>query len=279
MTTTRIKPWNKNSALAAGSLAVVMGALSAQAADVAWWRFEECPANSNVARNGQGDGTFYGGTADSSGNGNALSAWSDGSYAGYAYNSQVATSVLPVNGAANNFSVKNTGGYPALFTETGTALQTWSPTAWTVEATFKLENGGYRTIVGRDSRGSVTTDVHQTYRTNSNAVTRALTAALGSREYPPLVQLLVAPVVMAPGWRQGEDYRRYFDGILEAELEIEHARFKDGDDLLRRRLLFALFFNCLEEARRALPAAAESLDRLEADLRRVGSEQDWLGES
>ncbi len=157
MTTTRIKPWNKNSVLAAGSLAVVMGALSAQAADVAWWRFEEGPANSNVARNGQGDGSFYGAVADSSGNGHGLSAWSDGGYAGYAYNSQVAASTLPLNGAANNFSVKNTGGYPALFTQSGTALQTWSPTAWTVEATFKLENGGYRTIVGRDSRGSVTT--------------------------------------------------------------------------------------------------------------------------
>lgn len=143
--------------MAACSLATMMGALSAQAADVAWWRFEEGPANSNVARNGQGDGTFYGAVADSSGNGYGLSAWSDGGYAGYAYNSQVATSILPQNGAANNFSVKNTGGYPALSTQSGTALQTWSPAAWTVEATFKLENGGYRTIVGRDSRGSVTT--------------------------------------------------------------------------------------------------------------------------
>lgn len=157
MTTTRIEPWNKNTVVVACGLAAVLSALSASAADVAWWRFEEGPANSNVARNGQGDGSFYGAVADSSGNGNALSAWSDGGGAGYVYRSQVASSTLPLNGAANNFSVKNTGGYPAMFTQTGTALQTWSPTAWTVEATFKLENGGYRTIVGRDSRGSVTT--------------------------------------------------------------------------------------------------------------------------
>lgn len=143
--------------MAACSLAAVMGALSAPAADVAWWRFEEGPANSNVLKGGQPDGAFYGAVADSSGNNNTLSAWSEGSYAGYAYSSQVATSILPQNNAANNFSVKNTGGYPALFTQTGTPLQTWSPAAWTVEATFKLENGGYRTIVGRDSRGSVTT--------------------------------------------------------------------------------------------------------------------------
>lgn len=156
MSTTPLNSWKKTSVVVVCGLITVMSALSVQAASVAWWRFEEGPANANVARNGQGDGAFYGAVADSSGNANTLSAWSDGGYAGYAYNSQVATSILPQNGAANNFSVKNTGGYPALFTQSGAALQTWSPAAWTVEATFKLENGGYRTIVGRDSRGSAT---------------------------------------------------------------------------------------------------------------------------
>lgn len=140
----------------AWTVAAVMSTMALQAADVAWWRFEEGPADSNVARNGQPDGTFYGGTADSSGNGYALSAWSNGGGAGYAYKSSVASGTLPLNGLPNNYSVKNTGGFPALFTESATALQTWSPAAWTVEATFKLENGGFRTIVGRDSRGAAT---------------------------------------------------------------------------------------------------------------------------
>lgn len=156
MNTTILNPWKLRAALAACGLVSMLGALSAQANTMAYWRMEEGPAGANVARNGQGDGSFYGAVADSSGNGNTLSAWSDGSYAGYAYSSSVATSTLPSNGAANNFSVKNTGGYPALFTQTGSALQTWSSAAWTIEATFKIENGGYRTIVGRDSRGSAT---------------------------------------------------------------------------------------------------------------------------
>jgi len=126
--------------------------------------------------------------------------------------------------------------------------------------------------------GSVTSDVHEAYRFNSTAVTRALTAALGSNEYLPLVQLLVAPVVMTAGWRQGQDYTRYLEdaGILEAELEVDHPRFRDGDDLQRRQMLFALFFRCVEQARRVLPAASASLDRLDADLRRVGKETGWL---
>ncbi len=146
-----------SSLLATGAVLAMTSALSLPAAEVAYWRMEGGPAGSNVPRGGQPDGTFYAGVPDSSGNGNALSAWSDGGYAGYVFSSQVASSTLPLNGAPNNFSVKNTGGYPALFTETGSAIQTWTPSAWTLEATFKLEGGGFRTIVGRDSRGATPT--------------------------------------------------------------------------------------------------------------------------
>jgi len=138
----------------AGSL--WLGALPVNAATVAYWRFEEGPDQANVSHGGQSDGVFYPGTADSSGNGYALSVWAEG-WAGYGYRANVGVPGVPQTGTANNYSVKNTGGYPALFTQTGTALQTWQPSAWTVEASFKLENGGYKTIVGRDSRGSVTT--------------------------------------------------------------------------------------------------------------------------
>jgi hypothetical protein len=35
-------------------------------------------------------------------------------------------------------------------------LRTWSPSAFTIEASFKPESGGYCTIVGRDSKGAGT---------------------------------------------------------------------------------------------------------------------------
>lgn len=128
--------------------------MSVHADTVAYWRFEEGPADAQVPHGGQPDGVYYEGTADSSGNGYGLSVWAEG-WAGYAYKTDVGGSV--VSGNANNFSVKNSGGYPGMFTETGAGIQTISPAAFTIEATFKLENGGYRTIVGRDSEGSVTT--------------------------------------------------------------------------------------------------------------------------
>lgn len=137
----------------AGSL--LLSALPANASTVAYWRFEEGPDGANVSHGGQPDGVFYQGTADSSGNGYGLSVWAEG-WAGYAYHANVGMPTVPLTGAANNFSVKNSGGYPALFTQSGTALQSWQPAAWSVEASFKLENGGFRTIVGRDSRGSAT---------------------------------------------------------------------------------------------------------------------------
>jgi hypothetical protein len=56
----------------------------------------------------------------------------------------------------NQFSVKNTGSYPAMFTSSEDAIRYITPSAFTIEATFKLENGGHRTMVGRDSYGTNT---------------------------------------------------------------------------------------------------------------------------
>ena len=54
--------------------------------------------------------------------------------------------IVPARGGSKRIPRKNLvpiGGRPMI--------------AWTIEAAFQPENGGYRTIVGRDSRGSVTT--------------------------------------------------------------------------------------------------------------------------
>jgi xylan 1,4-beta-xylosidase len=126
---------------------------SVDAATVAYWRFEEGPANANVSHGGQADGIYYEGTADSSGNGYGLSVWAE-NWAGYAYKTD--RGAPSVSGQANNFSVKNSGGYPAMFTSAADGINGIQPAAFTIEASFKLENGDYRTIVGRDSRGSAT---------------------------------------------------------------------------------------------------------------------------
>src|SRR5437870_12532472 len=89
--------------------------IPAFAAPVAYWRFETGPANSNVIHT-VGAGQFEGTTPDSSGNGNTLSVWEQGGNAGYQYRTDVPFSTVPQTGAANNFSVKNTGGGPAMFT-------------------------------------------------------------------------------------------------------------------------------------------------------------------
>ena len=120
---------------------------------VAYWRFEEGSADAQVAHP-VGDGVYYEGALDSSGNGYGLSVWNE-SGAGYRYRSAVGGS--NVSGAVNNYSVKNSGGYPAMWTDPADGINLITPSAFTIEATFKLENGGYRTILGRDSRGSVTT--------------------------------------------------------------------------------------------------------------------------
>jgi hypothetical protein len=126
-------------------------AATTHAATEAYWRFEAGPADTNVihlAGDNAGN-TWSADIPDVSGNGNDLSAWITGGCCGYAYRSDVATGTIAATGATNNFSVQNTGGGPGMFTG-ATPIQTITPAAFTIEASFRLENGGYRTIVGRD---------------------------------------------------------------------------------------------------------------------------------
>jgi hypothetical protein len=136
---------------------------AANATTVAYWRFETGPADTDVIHS-IGDGQFDGTIPDVSGNGNNLSTWSQGGCCGYQYRSDVPFSPVPQTGAANNFSVKNTGGGPGIFTTSSVSLppgvdaETMNPAAFTVEASWKPENGGYRTVVGRDARNVATSN-------------------------------------------------------------------------------------------------------------------------
>jgi hypothetical protein len=133
-------------------------ASSVQSATVAYWRFETGPANTDVAHAGA-DGAFSGTTPDVSGNGNSLSTWSPGGWAGFAYRTNVPFATVTQNRSSNQFSVKNTGSFPAMFTSaagsspTGINAQTMTPAQFTIEVSYKAEaNAGYRTVVGRDAK-------------------------------------------------------------------------------------------------------------------------------
>lgn len=132
-------------------------ASSAHANTLAYWRFEDGPADTDVLHDGDPGFPNYGeDVVDSSGNGNELSMWETGGGAGFVYRTDVTNSTIPQTGETNNFSMKNTGGGPASYTEPGGVLSTIQPAAWTIEASFKVEDGGHRTIVGRDAQNIVT---------------------------------------------------------------------------------------------------------------------------
>jgi hypothetical protein len=140
----------------ASLVAMVSMSIVAQSATVAYWRFEAGPAGTNVIHTGT-TGVYYPDIVDVSGHGNHLSVWQTGSAAGFSYRNLVSTPTILQTGAANAMSVKNTGGYPAMWCATP-EMRTIEPKAFTIEATFKAQqDSGHRTIVGRDSRGSVTT--------------------------------------------------------------------------------------------------------------------------
>ncbi len=58
--------------------------------------------------------------------------------------------IVPQTGAANNFCVKNVGGYPGMFTALWDGIRQALPSQFAIEAAFKPETGRWRTIVGRD---------------------------------------------------------------------------------------------------------------------------------
>ena len=130
---------------------------AATANTVAYWRFEDGVADTDVEHIAVDGNTYSADIQDVSGNGNHLSAWITGSYAGFAYRSDVATDTISATGESNLLSIQNTGDVPGMFTGP-TGIQSIAPAQFTVEASVKLEDGGYRTFVGRDSQGAATTN-------------------------------------------------------------------------------------------------------------------------
>lgn len=131
-------------------LCILVFSLPILAKTVAYWRFEEGPAGYPLLHPAP-DGVFYESVVDTSYNDNELSVWNE-DWAGYTYVTDLGFTV--VNGLPNRFSVRNSGPSPSMWTSTADPINLISPAAFTIEAMFKLENGGFRTIVGRDSYGT-----------------------------------------------------------------------------------------------------------------------------
>lgn len=145
----------------AATLAILPFAAAVQAGTLAYWNFDQGTADTQVPH-GTASGIFDGVIPDLSGNNNSLSVWDAGG-AGYAFKSDVPTMKAP-----NLLSIKNTGGFPAAYNidrnglngtgATPSTLTTGQFPAFTVEASYKPETGGHRTIVGRDAIGVDTVD-------------------------------------------------------------------------------------------------------------------------
>lgn len=136
-------------------------ALPLSATTIGYWNFEEGTVGSNPAGppvNGQWAGTFQ----DTSGNGYHASPFFTNN-PDLEYSSNVPGAVVPQTGASNNASLQNVSSnfFSVSTTDNGnagnptTALSSWTPTSWTIEASFNLANlSGNKTIVGRDGNNS-----------------------------------------------------------------------------------------------------------------------------
>ncbi len=117
----------------------------------AYWRFEDGIAGEAIEHLA-GTGIYSADINDYSGNGNHLSTWATGGGAGYNSLAEVATATISRTAQTNSLSVCNSGSYPGMFCGNDT-MRSWTPAAFTLEATIKFQSGSYRTYIGRDSYG------------------------------------------------------------------------------------------------------------------------------
>ena len=118
---------------------------------IAYWNFEEGTADTYVPYSPGSAGQYDGSILDVSLSGNNLSAWG-ANWMWYRTNVPAATTLQ--SGAPNTLSVQNANSFPAM-SAIGTALTTWNPQQWTIEAAFRVNAAsGNQTVVGRDSYGA-----------------------------------------------------------------------------------------------------------------------------
>lgn len=133
---------------------------------LAYWNFEEGTTNTPVTGPAV-DGNYSGTIRDISGNNYHASPFFNNN-ANIKWTVDVPAVATPQTGATNKISLGNTGTSFFSVSTTGKgqspdpnlALNTWTPTNWTIEATFRLvgfvnaQGGGNKTIVGRDGNSS-----------------------------------------------------------------------------------------------------------------------------
>ncbi|MBN1853255.1 MAG: LamG domain-containing protein [Pirellulales bacterium] len=158
----------KHFVLFAFLLSVVAFYSSASADTLAYWRFDDAGdadieqwgpvAAGNPLPDSDGWTVWRKAAQDHSGNGNHLTTW-EYAWAGFTWSADVPFSAVPLSGAANALSMATAGNYPSAMTwsaqslPSGTDIETATPAAFTIEASFKANVlAGYQTIVGRDDR-------------------------------------------------------------------------------------------------------------------------------
>lgn len=155
--------FSKTQLLMAAGLLCGIGAVTAEADTLAYWRMEGTAGNNVPGGTG---GAYTQSVNDESGNGNHLSVWGDGGGAGFIYNSDVSSATVPQTGAANTTSMKNTGGGPAAHTHSGLNpsiigqdVEAYFGNTFTLEVSYKPElTDGHRTFLGRDGINTTSGD-------------------------------------------------------------------------------------------------------------------------
>ncbi len=224
----------------------VMGLASTVAAGtVAYWRFDDVGdtgieqwgpvAAGNPLPDSDGQSVWRKAAHDWSGNGNHLTTWELG-WAGFNWSDDVPAAQVPLTGAENQLSMVHTGAMgccPSSMTwseqslPSGTNIETMTPAAFTIEASFKAESlTFFHTIVGRDDQYVATANGDLSSLYFQVTPTREVAIKFTDSDGYFHEAISAADVVTTDQWynmagvSDGSTMSLYLDNVLVAEVDL-----------------------------------------------------------
>lgn len=125
--------------------------------------------------------------------------------------------------------------------------------------------------------GEVQADVADAYRTARKEVELALNQALADKAYGPIVGWDFIAIIRETEHPDYDEVKKYdrTDSSLEFRLKIDHARFKEADDLVRCQLLLQAVLRGAREVAAIVPAGTQ-IGELERDILGVARARRWV---
>lgn len=125
--------------------------------------------------------------------------------------------------------------------------------------------------------GELQADIDDAYRITRNEMESMINAAIADMDYGKnVMKWALIPIILNFEDPVYHEVRKHHKArkVIEFRLKINHAAFKQADDLGKRKLIFQTILRSIDLAR-SMKLENFNLDRFEQDVRQVGLKNGW----